>query len=386
MTRRKAGIQFASRRAASSYGKVPGRHAFSIMESTIAIGILGVGLIMIAAIFPVALTQHRVSTERAAALELMGKAGALMESRYSAQQLWVDPQVLASGLDSPWYLLPTVNVMVGANNATSGANNWDAMPVGSFAYADVIDGINANNNSTTNATYATTYAGLPASNPLSPLSIYGIDLLSDRVAPYTTGNSYSPFMDEELMEAGFRFVWYGFYRRLSTGATQFAAAVCKQRKEQIFAEQDLTVASPAANPTMNTTNPRRLPVPWRVSVAYTGGNIITNAAAAPLLGGTMGLATIAPIGTKVFVTGAGYTDAGIPPLVRGGTVLTVSDVIDDFTVEVIGDRSGLPLWDPDDPPSPGPPNYTFDVWVFPPAVEGNTFGRASPLVDWNVGM
>ncbi|HKQ48508.1 MAG TPA: prepilin-type N-terminal cleavage/methylation domain-containing protein [Phycisphaerae bacterium] len=319
---------------------------FSLLETTIAVGILGVGLIMVAAVFPAALTQHRMSVEQARAAELVSKAEALLNSRFQRTSLWVDPGVSSvPGLDSPWYLLPTVNM-----NAVTGV--WDPM----VGYADAINGVTGSD---------------PINNPLNPLVLFPPDILSDRIAPAT---------DSDLMTAPNRAVWYGFYRREAAGTTTFATAICKQRRNQLFVEQDLTVGAPFANPAY-AANRRRLPVPWRVSVGYVGGNILSNASAPPLLGGTLGLARLAPVGTKIMLSGGSYADGASPAIVPAGTILTVSDSIDDFTVEVVGDRAGLPLYDT---APAGPPNFTFDVWVFPPSVENGDWGRESPLLDWKV--
>lgn len=345
---------------------------FSLLETTIAVGILGVGLIMVAAVFPAALTQHRLSVEQSRAAELVSKAQSLLESRFHRTSLWRDPAITSVvGLDSPWYLLPTVNL-------TSGSPTWDAMVLPAFnplTYADVINGVTLANNSTTNV-------GLLPVNPLNPVAVFGLDILSDRVAPYTAGNSFSPFTDEQFMALPNRLAWYGFYRREASGTTTFATAICKQRRNQIFVEQDLGVGGAFANPTANLASARRLPVPWRVSVAYLGGNIISNASAPPLLGGTLGLARLAPVGTRIMLSGGSYANGANPATAPSGTILTVSDTIDDFTVEVVGDRAQLPLYDPDG--AAGPPNFTFDIWVFPPSVENGDWGKESPLLDWKV--
>ncbi len=360
-----------NRRVVSRAG--PG--GFSLLETTIAVGILGIGLIMVAAVFPVALTQHRDNVDQARALELTSKAQALMTQRLDASRLWVDPAVLSTpGLDSPWYLLPILNLTM--NNAT-----WDNMPLGGpLTYVDVINGVNLSNNSSTNASYASTYPTLSPTNPLNPTLLFGLDVLSDRIAP---GVSDSPFTDSEFMEAPNRLAWYGFYRRAATGSVNFATAICKQRTNQIFVEQDLSVAAPFSNPTVNAASARRLPVPWRVSVAYPvfKGNVLSNAPAAPLLGGTLGLARLAPIGAKIMVSGGSYTDGASAAPVPAGVILTVSDIIDDYTVEFVGDSTGLPLYDP---APAGAPHFTFDVWVFPPAQRNGDFGKESPVLDWKV--
>jgi type II secretory pathway pseudopilin PulG len=340
----------------------PHAGGFSLLETTIAVGILGIGLILVAAVFPVALTQHRNNVDQARAIELVSKAESLLRARLDATRLWVDPLVTnAPGTDSPWYVLPMVNLGVSATT-------WDAMvviagPPDDLSYADVIDGV--------------TPANYGPNNPLNPLYLYGVDILSDRVAP-NSGGPFSPFTDSEFMSAPNRMVWFGFYRQPAAGPKSYATAVCKQRRDQIFFEQDLSVALPFANPTANTGSARRLPVPWRVSVGYMGANILSNAVAAPLLGGTLGIAKLAPIGTKIMLSGGSYSDTASPASVPAGTILTISDIIDDFTVEFVGDANDLPLF------GAAVPHYTFDVWVFPPSVESTSFGKESPLMDWKV--
>src|SRR6185295_1233273 len=65
--------------------------SFSLLEMMIAIGVLGIGLIMIAAIFPAALLRHRDSIDRSRANEIYSKAESLMRARLDPLRLWVDP-------------------------------------------------------------------------------------------------------------------------------------------------------------------------------------------------------------------------------------------------------------------------------------------------------
>lgn len=373
--RRPARIDAPARRAAWP------RAAFSLLETTIAVGILGIGLILVAAIFPAALTQHRESTDQARAIETIAKAQALIGAKVETGNLWVHTDYLPGGLlahrDSPWYLLPTVNLRVG-NDC------WDVMVQGT--------GVNA-------GLFANFANGAPVGAG-NTWNLHGLDILSDRVAPFTLFNSGSsctstgdgllspagsPFTDAELMEAPNRQVWYGFYRRLATGSFEFAAAACKQRKNQIFAEQDATVSTFTSNLSVYATN-RRLPVPWRVLVSWEGGNVLTNALSVqPAPPNGIGLAELAPVGTKLIVRGGVdiVPSVPIPPPIGAGVVLTVSDIIDNYTVEFVGDSSGLLLRDP---LPAGPPQVFFDVWVFPPSVETGGFGRVSPLLDWRVPL
>lgn len=355
---------------------------FSLLETTIAVGILGIGLILVAAIFPVALTQHRESTHAARSIETFAQARAMISAKIDTDQLWVDAAYLPGGIlmtrDSPWYLLPTANLRVG-NDC------WDAMLQGT-----------AGNESL----YANRINGAP-SNQGNLLALFGLDILSDKLAPFTlwtngdicsaTGNgilptSASPFTDAEFTAVPNRQVWYGFYRRLATGSFEFAVAACKQRKGQTFAEQDVTVPGFTANLVAASTD-RRLPVPWRVLVGWPRGNVLTNApVVTPAPPSGIGLARLAPIGTKLMVRGGVdvVPATPTPPQIRSGVILTVSDIIDDYTVEFVGDTSGLLLYDPDG--LPGPPTLAFDVWVFPPSIDTGGLGASSPLLDWRVPL
>ncbi|GMU34324.1 MAG: hypothetical protein HS101_14150 [Planctomycetia bacterium] len=366
------------------------RSAFSLLETTIALSILGVGLIMVAAVFPVALTEHRQSTEQFRAMELFSKAEAMIAAKVNTADLWVDPVYLPGGLlvgrDSPWYLLPTSNVALG-NDC------WDAMIQGlapdDELYANLANGY---------------LPGVTVTPPFpNRLTLLGLDILSDKLAPFTNlrnsspcmamGSgvlppSASPFTDAELMTTPNRIVWYGFYRRLAAGTFEFAAAACKQRRRQFFAEQDLTIPAFASDLGAFRTD-RRLPVPWRVLVAWDGRNVISNGVVVvpppPHAVELKKLARLAPIGTKLMVRGGVDGPSPVPPI-SAGTILTVSDIIDDYSVEIVGETSGLVPYDPDFPTSPGPPFYAFDVWVFPPAFESGFLGRESPVLDWRVPL
>ncbi len=356
------------------------RPGISLLECTIAFTILGVGLIMVAAVFPVALSQHQASTDQARVIEMVSKADAMIRAKVDPSSLWVHPDYLPPGgalvgLDSPWYLLQSVNL-------SRGQDCWDAMPQGvgptQEFYANLIDGDNPVDAFPGNATV-----------------FLGLDVISDKLAPFTamrggsacstTGfgwllPSASPFTDEEFMEAPNRLAWYGFYRRRASGATEYAVAVCKQRRGQLFAEQDVTRPS-ATSDLAGFQTDRRLPVPWRVLVAWPIGNVLTNAPDGVLLQGTIGLSVLAPVGTKIMVRGGVDSNAAPVPTVAAGTVLTVTDVIDDHTLEFTGDVSGLPLYNF----APGQ-FVAFDVWLFPPAVGGAAVDVHSPLLDWKVPL
>ncbi|MBN2561187.1 MAG: hypothetical protein JXQ75_09685 [Phycisphaerae bacterium] len=294
--------------------------------------ILGIGLMMVAAIFPVALSQHRGSVYQARATELASKAEAMLRSRVDSNALRSEQSLLDAGLDSPWYLLPFANIEAG------GA--WDF--TGAVTYAQSINGIS------------------------NDLDLYGADMLSDRFAPLD---------DDESKDVANRVVWYGFYRRLANGTVNYAVAICRQQRNQVFAEQDVLIDHPFETATANLpdmTAARRFPVPWRITLAYDATtNRIHDLGTGPEL-----LAELAPVGSKIMIHGATYGNVSPVP---AGRILTVLNAFDNGPIEVLEDVSDLP------PDSQG----FFDVWVFPPSINGvsggdASFGRESPLIDWKV--
>ncbi|MEK6644604.1 MAG: prepilin-type N-terminal cleavage/methylation domain-containing protein [Planctomycetota bacterium] len=355
------------------------RRAFSLLETSIAVAILGVGLIMVAAVFPVALSQHQSSTDQAAALELVSKAEALLEARINKNLLYVPASVLA-GTDSPWYMLPTMSIKVGAPA-------WDVMPQPytfpptTSLYANLISGFNAATN------HGNIFGFLPTVDyPSIPLFSqrqtfpFGLDQLSD--------HTITPIGDEALQEAPNRLIWYGFYRRLANGTFRYAVVVCKQRRGQVFSEQDMSVVDsslpPAYQMPFNVPTglvpDRRLPVPWRVTVGYFGGHQITNRPISPVLGSASPLSQLAPVGAKVMIQGTSYPNGVNSILVPAGRVLTVSRIVDDTTVEVVEDISDLPGLLLNGTGTP------FDVWVVPPAVEGALSNKESPVLLWRANL
>ena len=318
--------------------KAQGRRGFSLLETTIALGILGVGLVMVAAMFPIALTEHRMSADTSRALEMVSRAEAMLHNRLDARLLWVDLNLLITdGVDSPWNLLPFANVNVGGNLADR-----------------TIYTAQLNSRST-----------LPA---FSEVQLFGADVLSDRVSPLT---------DAEAQSAPNRLMWYGFYRQLADGSKSFAVAVCKQRRRQMFFMQDFSVADPTLNPTALVSVPQRFPVPWRVTVSrLPGTNDLFSF-------GGVGLADLAPRGAKIMIQGGTAGDAFPFPTAPTGRILTVVDSIGANRIRVLEDLSDIAS---NDPANTGDNNVNFDLWIFPPAASGAGFGPNSPVLEWKVSL
>ncbi len=366
------------------------RRAFSMLETSIAVAILGVGLIMVAAVFPVALSQHQSSSEQAAALELVSKAEAIIKSRINPSLLYI-PSYIPAGVDSPWFMLPSMNLSVNALD-------WDVMEQ-NVSNPDLTAGPVTN----LYANFASGFGGInnPPAGVQPEGNIFGfLDTTTYPVVPFAprqifpfaqdtlSDHSISPDTDEVLQTAPNRLVWYGFYRRLANGAFRFAVAVCKQRRGQVFAEQSMSAVDSSLPPgrQLPYNGPqglppiRRLPVPWRVTVGYFGGHQLTNRPINPVLGNGSRLGSLAPTGSKIMIQGASYPNGVNSIPMPAGRVLTVSRVVDDYTIEVVEDISDLPGLQVNGTGTP------FDIWVVPPSVEGNQVNRESPVLLWRVNL
>lgn len=318
-------------------GRRPCACAFSLLETTLAVSILGIGLIMVAAVFPVALWQHRDSVYQARSTELASKAGTMLRARLDPNRLWRDPALAQNQLDSPWYVVPFQNLGIGGAWA----------PLSQAA----IHGNRLNS----------------APDDAASLVLSGSDLLSDRFAPLD---------DAAASQISNRVVWYGFYRCLANGTVNYAVALCRQQRSQFFANQNAALPDFYSTPTAILdnfqTDSRRLPTPWRVTVSRAAGlNRLYSQSTGP-----EGLGEIAPVGSKIMIQGTAYPAVLQVP---AGRILTVSDVLNQWTIEVREDVSDLPT----------DAQGFFDVWLFPPPVLGGnsqnaTFGKEAPLIDWKV--
>ena len=324
-------------------------------------GILGTGMIMVAAIFPVALAEHRQSAEKAQALDLFSKAEAMLHNRLDPSRLWFDTTLFGSGEDSPWLLLPFENM-----EASIPGTVGQRVPMPD--YADFIN-------------------GAPAL--LSSVQLSGTDVLSDRFAPAN---------DAIANTAPNRLLWYGFYRQLASGAKTYTVAICKQRRNQQYLVQDFSEAieNPWFTPTPVVDARMRYPVPWRVTVSRlvstsTNGNVGSSVNALFNTTAIANLVALAPKGSKLMIHGEDIT--GDPPgtYVPAGRILTVIEVGDidpDGSrvvpgIRILEDIGDIPGNDPEDP---NDGNFSFDVWLFPPAAQGNRFGAVAPVLEWKASL
>jgi len=350
--------------------------AFSLLETTIGVAILGLGLIMVAAIYPVALTQHRQSLDQSRALELVPQAAATVHNRIRQDLLWNDATTLAQGLDSPFYVLPMVNIDVTGLWSMDAANPNNVAFIAPYDYMLYqTDLLNQN----------------PLIVPIGPIApsiqqVPAADFLTDRTLARD---------DRQANEAASRMIWYGFYRHLATGSKTYAAAICKQRREQQFYMQsiDPTLAENVryADPQALVDRPQRFPVPWRVTVQRLPGSqtLFMNATA-------VHLADLAPRGSKFMIHGASYTVDPRGYAVPAGRVLTVID-----PVQATATAMGVEVLESiADIPDASQGAFGFDVWVIPPSSYGSlyddglagggadylSFEKDSPVLEWKVSL
>lgn len=371
------------------------RRGFTLLEMTVAVGVLGIGLIMVAAFFPAALLEHQRTTDDVRALELAREAEAMLYNRINPNLLYVNQASLAAGFDSPWYAMPFVNMRVLPDNTVATINNtreWDV------ANASAVVG-NCTDPDVTQVYYnLLNNIPIPVADPCiqpNPVQLFGLDQLSDRILPRTA---------DRVRESADRLIWYGFHRTLASGKRDFTVAVCKPRKDRQYAIQDLT-DTPENNygtPRVRIENPpvhKMFPVPWRVTVGrIPGTNILANQDVANINGG-VNIHSLAPRGSKIMLHGRARTLTGVGVLdFPLGRILTVveasgpSGVDPRSRIRVLEDVRDIPAFDPNTD------GFSFDVWVFPPPYLGlqtdpdnsgrsiQTFENKSPVLRWKVGM
>lgn len=364
---------------------------FTLLEVLIAFAVLGLGLIMIAAIFPAALLEHSRTVDRSRALDLAANAEALLHNRIDPTRLYVNSADLAAGFDSPWYAIPFHNMTADrapTNLPNGGLSGWDNA-------RDYPHNVNA---PTRTQRYYAAINNTP--NFVNAPQLFGLDYLSDRVLPIT---------DELANTATNRLVWHGFYRTTASGTRHFAIAVCKQRQNDEFARQRLDVADASTQSTPyevprvlqqdifgSVATPRtRFPVPWRVNVCRSPNSqllyiprIQENAAFQNFMNDAIPLARLAPRGSKLLIQGRTYNTSGSGVLdFPGGRILTVSDTgtpaggATDNTIQILEDISDIPAYDLN------ADGFTFDVWLFPPPIVGqNSFENEPPVLEWKVSL
>jgi hypothetical protein len=193
------------------------RRALSLVEIIIAIGILGVGLAMLATIFPRAINEHRANVDRS-----FGRIVGLQ----AKAQILIRPTFAASlrGAPGAIYALPC-----------STQTLYDA----DLLLAPYLDGLSS----------------IGFSNINNAAFIGWRDIV------------YPSPKDSQLLSRDARYSWVGFYAK-NPGHTQFTVFICRRREADRFVLQDAGVWPDlrAVVETPAVASDMQQAVPWKVPV------------------------------------------------------------------------------------------------------------------------
>jgi len=393
----------------------------------IAIGVLGVGLIMVGSLFPVALSQHRDAADVAVAQQLAIRADAVLRSR--AADLSGLLRVPPKNTVPPQFAGPIWPLSV----------NWFPVPAELLPVDfDLSDGSPANN--AWLGTVDDTMGGTPTTDRLARAFRY-----FNRLAGFPIPNNANPYLlpptgtnriainrhdmfferppvndTEAVSDVSRRYMWYAFYNANqpptfydpNTGPgdtfnygdplmrpSQFIVAVCRSDSREMFAVQGFESSGvnlepvdvrDYAWPRPDTSIFSRFPVPWRVTLFRDSddpANKVLNASLPGGIGGVVRIDRLCPVGSKMFAvaTGQMYT------VQEAGKSLSVPTQPppppNEYYVKIREDGSTLPVRT-DNPAFPFPQHAIFDVYVFPPAVQIDSatgaflWGPKSPVIDF----
>ena len=301
------------------------RRAMSLIEIMIAIGILGLGLTMVAIIFPLALDQHRISTDRI----LSADVAVQMQSRMICDTGFLGG--LNDGLSGTVYVVPfTTPVPRGDGSGTLDDNNIsrDLDRLGS--------------------------KGVPGG------SVNNSQLIDWQDALYPV-----PTSSQDLNRRP-RYFPISFYRK-AQGVTQCTVFVCRRTGGQWFALQDETQFPDLAD----QVSDELVPLPWKLPVTLEDIDPTASVRWIFRLQGirpNLSLEGLVRTGSKLLSQATG----------RIYTVINVNDG-DDTPTDGSDDNMIFVL---EDPRGEGPDLTKFNVWLVPGPVDPMTrsFGK-SPVVD-----
>ncbi len=297
------------------------RRAMSLIEIMIAIGILGLGLTMVATIFPLALDQHRISTDRI----LSADVAVQMQSRMVSDSGFLGG--LNDGLSGTVYVVPFTTPVPKADGSGTLVDHHISGDLNDLG-GEGVPGGSVNN-----------------SQPIN---------WRDALYPVPTSS-------QDLNRRP-RYFPVSFYRK-TQGVTQCTVFVCRRTGGQRFALQDDgQLPNLAVKPLPPNGDYELVPVPWKIPVTRNS----TDARRLDL-GGTV---PPNPPLTQVVTNGARLVSQPT------GSLYTVVQVQDQPTsaIRVLEDTSGEPALTG--------PQPVFYLWLVPGPFDRtrNTFGN-SPVVD-----
>jgi len=294
------------------------RRAMSLIEIMIAIGILGLGLTMVATIFPLALDQHRISTDRI----LSADVAVQMQSRMVSDTGFLGG--LNDGLSGTVYVVPFTTPVPETDGTFSDHNiSGDLNDLGG--------------------------EGVPGG------SVNNSQLINWRDGLYPVPTS------SQNLNRRPRYFAVSFYRK-TQGVTQCTVFVCRRTGGQRFALQDYQGLPDLVD--IGSGSDELVPVPWKIAVTrnLTDVRVLDFAGSVPP----------SPPLTQVVTNGARLLSQAT------GSLYTVIDTVDGppwpSAIRVLEDTSAEP--------GPLASPATFHLWLVPGPFDRtrNSFGK-SPVVD-----
>jgi len=320
---------------------------FSLLEMMIAIAVLGIGLVMVAAIFPVAIYQHRRSADETLALQHAYQAKAIVRAK-------IEPTLGSGPIAPATSLLPhSLSPVFGQFFIVPFQSLPLGFPLGEDPYAPInpqLTGVLPTND----VNYAT-FLNNGGVNPIVALRVW-----SDTCGPPKQFADVPGAPREDLKERP-RYVWYAFYRYdnpADVSAVSWFVAVCRVTGGQYIAQPGATLPS------------SQTPLPWRIGL-YTSAASPPNprvlSSPTPLLvalPANQPTTLLVPRGAKLFsqATGSLYT-----------VVRTLA--ADEITPNSINPFA-LELREPVNATERSPGAY----WVFPPPAGGSESPYVAGLV------
>jgi hypothetical protein len=303
----------------------------------IAIAVLGIGLVMVAAIFPVALDQHRRSADETLALQHAYQARAIIRAKIEPTLTDPTNTLLKHSTKGQFFVVPFQSFPLGfpLGEDPNKPINTDLTPV------DLAIDVN----------YA---AFLNGDSPADGLSPVVLRVWSDTCGPPKQFADASGVPREDLKERP-RYVWYAFYRFNNPTAdpsdVTWFVGVCRVTGGTYA--PDPGAPAPPVGPSDS-----QLPYPWRIALSVSPTSLQQLTSTAPLLqrdGTTLQL----PRGAKLFSQATGMLYTVVKTLPAGSVAPTGVELREQVSTK---ERA------------------TGAYWIFPPPLGGSESPYVAGLV------